>query len=160
MKYLKIGFSTHASVFSWLIRTATNSKISHTYLKIPTDYGEFVVFQASGLSVNYCNWNYFKSKNKILYEYVVEVSDEQWEKAERFRVTEVGKPYSAKQILGFAYIIIMKSLGKIVHNPLSDGNHSYVCVEVVAKCIGIDRAEDMSPEDLWQWCKKNAFRTR
>jgi hypothetical protein len=158
MKYLHVGFSTHSSLFSWLIRTVTSSKISHTYIKLPTGYDELVIFQASGLSVNYCNWNYFKSRNKILYGYTVEISDEQWEKAERFRVTEVGKPYSIKQILGFGYTTLMHAFGKKAHNPMSDGDHSYVCVEVVAKCIGIDGAEDMSPEDLWRWCRKNAFR--
>lgn len=156
MKSLRVGFSRHSGLFSYTIMRATNSDVSHTYLRIPTEYNEDVIFQASGFKVNYCNGTVFARNNTIVEEYDVEVSDEQWAIAEKFRVTEVGKPYSMKQILGFAVIIGMHAMGKYTINPLGDDSDTYICTEVVARCIGLDKSESWSPEDLRRWCKKSA----
>lgn len=160
MKKLTVGFSTHKSLFSWLIRVGTASKVSHTYIRIPTDCAEDIVFQASQLSVNYCNYFYFCQKNQVIEEYEVEVSDEQALNAELLRVIMVGKPYSIKQIFGFAYVIIMHAFGKKVSNPLVDGDHSFICAELVARCIGLENPENMSQEDVRRWCEKNAKRIK
>jgi hypothetical protein len=39
---------------------------------------------------------------------------------------------------------------------MSDGDHAYVCVEVVSECIGLPGGESMTPEDLRIWCLNNA----
>jgi hypothetical protein len=158
MKTIRVGFSTHKGSFSWLIRTATASEISHTYLRIPVpQYNRDVIFQASGLVVNYTAGDVFAEHSEIIEEYEVDISDTQAALGERFRVTEVGKPYSMKQIVGFIGVIVARQvLNKKIPNPASDGNHSYVCVEVVAVCIGLEDGESMTPEDLRRWCKKNA----
>ena len=158
MKTIRVGFSTHAGAFSWLIRTVTASKVSHTYLRIPVpEYNTDMIFQASGLTVNYCADKVFSLKNQVIEEYDVDISDEQYEIGEKFRVTESGKPYSIRQIGGFLTVLAARQfLDKKISNPASNGNHSYVCVEVVAVCIGLKDGESMTPEDLRRWCKKNA----
>jgi hypothetical protein len=158
MKTIRVGFSTHTGAFSWLIRTATASKVSHTYLRIPVpEYNTSMIFQASGLTVNYCAAEVFDLKNHIYEEYEVDVSDEQYEVGEKFRVTEAGKSYSMKQVCGFATVLAARQLlNKRIPNPYSNGNHSYVCVEVVTVCIGLADGESMTPEDLRRWCEKNA----
>lgn len=158
MKTIRVGFSTHPGAFSWLIRAVTASTVSHTYLRIPIpEHGTSMIFQASGLTVNYCATDVFDYKNTIIEEYDVEISDEQYEYGELFRVTEAGKPYSMKQIVGFLAVLSARQiLDKNIPNPLSNGNHSYVCVEVVTACLGLDDGESMTPEDLRRWCQKNA----
>ena len=157
MKTVRVGFSTHSSSFSWLIRSVTKSQVSHTYLRIPIpEYNTDMVFQASGLTVNYCNGPLFDKKNTVIEEYDVEISDEQWAIGEKFRVTEAGKSYSMKQIVGFLTVLSARQiLDKNISNPFSNGNHSYVCVEVVAVCLGLEHGENMTPEDLRRWCEKN-----
>ena len=158
MKTLIVGFSTSESLFSFIIKRATSSDVSHTYLRLPTPFGEDIIFQASELSVNYCNGKVFESKSKVMEEYEVEISDEQWDIAEKFRVTEVGKPYSAKQIVGFGWILFCHAMGKNVNNPLADGSNSYICTEVVSVCIGLKNVENWSPGALRDWCKEFAKR--
>lgn len=157
MKTLRVGFSTHSGAFSWLIRTATSSEVSHTYLRIPVpEHSTDMIFQASGLTVNYCAKDVFEFKNNICEEYDIDVSDEQFKAAERFRITEAGKAYSMNQVYGFIAVLAARQvLDKKISNPFSDGDHSYVCVEVVAVCIGLEDAESMTPEDLRRWCEKN-----
>ena len=118
-----------------------------------------MIFQASGLTVNYCNSETFKEKSTIVEEYEIDITDEQDLKNQIFRQTEVGKPYSVKQILGFSWVLLMRQyFKKKVKNPFSNGNFAYVCVEASANQTGkistID-AEGMTPEDLRRWCKCN-----
>ena len=157
MKKIIVGFSYSNSLFSKLIKIFTSSKISHTYIRLPVpEYNTSVVFQASLLSVHYVTADVFKSHSTIVEEYELEVSDEQFSVGEKFRVTEVGKPYSYTQILGFLYVLMLRKFGKKVSNPLSNGDHAYVCVEVVANSIGVSNGESMTPEELRLWCKDNA----
>ena len=157
MKTIRIGFSSHPSPFSWLIRTFTSSKVSHTYIRLPVpEYDTSVIFQASGLAVNYTTSSVFESHSKVIEEYELDISDEQYGLSEKFRVTEVGKPYSCKQILGFLTVLAARKFGKKISNPMSDGDHAYVCVEVVSVCIGLPNGESMTPEDLRLWCLNNA----
>jgi hypothetical protein len=156
MKNIVIGFSTRRGLLSWLIRTVTKSKVSHAYVRIPVpEYETSMIFQASGLSVNYCSGELFDSKNLIHQEYEVAVSDEQAKIAERLRVSESGKSYSMNQLYGFLWVLALRKFGKKVHNPFSDGNHSYVCVEIAADQVGHLDGENMTPEDFRRWCEKN-----
>ena len=157
MKYLTVGFSEHKGILSWLIKKSTNSPCSHTYIRYPSG-DEHIVFQASKISVNTCNWRYFQEKNKIVEEYSVEISDEQFAYAQRFCSEEVGKPYSVKQLVGFLWVIAMHAIGRKVSNPLADGDHSFVCAEVVAECIGLENPESLTQEDVRRWCAKYGYR--
>jgi len=158
MKTIRVGFSTRSCALPWVIRKATASRVSHTYIRIPVpEHSTSMIFQASGLNVNYCNGELFDSHNDIIEEYDVDISDEQFLISEKFRVTESGKPYSSKQLVGFLTVLAARRiLGKHISNPSSDGNHSYICVEIVAVCLGLGNAESMTPEDLRRWCAKNA----
>lgn len=157
MKTLRVGFSSHSSIFSKLIKFFTSSDVSHTYIRIPVpEYSTSVVFQASYFTVHYLTAQVFEAHADIIEEYEIEVSDEQYLLSEKFRVTEVGKPYSYTQILGFLWVLVNRKFGRKIHNPLSNGNSAYVCVEVVTNCIGLPDGECMTPEDFRCWCIDNA----
>ncbi len=156
MKKVIVGFSTHKGAFSSLIRFVTNSKVSHCYIRIPVpEYGESMVFQASGLWVNYCNYGIFQEKNKVIEEYEIEVEDDVYAFGEMLRVMEAGKPYSMKEIFGLLWVLAMRGLGVKVKNPGRDGSNSYICVELAMLCVGLAAdSENITQEDFRRWCVK------
>jgi hypothetical protein len=159
MKKVIIGFSRPMKyrILSSLICFITNSNVSHTYVRIPVpEYGESMVFQASGLSVNYCNYKVFQEKAKVVEEYEIEVSDDVFAIGELMRVMEAGKPYSVKELVGLLWVLVMRGLGIRVGNPFKDGSASYICVELVMLCVGLRAdSENTTQEDFRRWCKKH-----
>lgn len=145
-----IGFSRSKLMLSRLICLFTNSTVSHTYVKVATGYSNpvYVVYQASGLTVNAENYDHFLSHAEVIDEIQVAVSDEKWDDTCAFLLKELGKPYSCKQLLGMLWVLICRRFGRRVKNPFRDGEHSYICVELVAKLLGVTDAEEMTPQDL------------
>lgn len=157
MKKIYVGFSRNHKIVSWLIRKFTRSNVSHTYIRIPVpEYNTSIVFQAQGFNVHYINYGHFLDKGNIVEaEICVDVSDEQFIEAEKFRVYECGKPYSYIQLLGYIYLLLGRYLGLRLKNPFSNGDHGYVCVELVCRCLGISNEENMTPQDLLDFLIKN-----
>jgi hypothetical protein len=157
-----VGFSSHpGSWFSKIIQWATNSPISHTYVRIPVpEYKTSVVFQAQGMNVHYTNYDEFIKKAKVIEEIAVEVSDEQYKQAEIFRVFQCGKPYGIMEIIGFCWVILGHKLGKHWPNPFNDGTDSYVCSSVVCRQIGLVDDATISPADLYEILKKKSDLTK
>lgn len=156
MKTIILGFSRRKdfNLFSILIRLCTRSQASHTYVRIPIpEYQDNMIFQASGLVVNYQYYGLFLQKETIVEEYEIPISDEQYLKSEKFRITEAGKPYSMKEIFGLLWVLLMRQFGKKISNPFSEGDHAYICVDVGADQIGYDDSGNLSQEDLRLWCR-------
>ncbi len=124
---------------------ATRSKISHTYIRSGN-----IVNQASGLEVNQVGYDYFLTYSDVVDELEIQITDEQYEAGQEFLRKSLGKPYSMLQLFGFGWVMINRSFGRKVHNPASNGDHSYICVELVARYLGIPDAEDLTPEDLYE----------
>jgi len=151
MKTITIGFSHSNNLFSKLIMWATKSNISHTYIRLDTT----IVYQASGLSVNETTYEDFLSYETVIQEIPVEVSDEQFALGEQFRLQSLGKPYSVKEVIGFAWVLFMKIFGRKVSNPLKDGNSAYVCSKLVCDYAGInDAGENLDPDDVYNLVSK------
>lgn len=157
MKKIIIGFSSNPGLFPTLIKFITNSKASHAYVRIPVlEYNESIIFQASGLAVNYTNFKIFQEKNKVIEEYEIEVDDDVFAFGEMMRVMEVGKPYSVKELFGLLWVLSMRGLGVRVNNPFRDGSHSYICVELAMLCVGLEKdSENITQEDFRRWCSVN-----
>lgn len=144
-----VGFSTGSSLFSRLIRWASDSNVSHTYLRIPIPRHEkSLIFQASGMAVNLESEKIFWGRSKTINEFECELSPEQAHALETFILEGLGVPYSIQHIVGMVWVLLCRGMGFHVKNPLSEGGHAYVCVEVVAKVLGIKGAEEMTPQDL------------
>lgn len=157
MKTVIVGFSSHPGIFSTLIKFFTNSRVSHTYIKLPIpEYNEFMVFQASGLSVNYTNYEVFRKKSKVIEEYMVEVSDDEAKLGELLRIMESGKPYGIKEIWGLLWVLANRGMGRKVNNPFRDGSSSYICVELAMVSVGLPHdSENITQEDFRKWCALN-----
>jgi hypothetical protein len=154
MAKIIVGFSTSTHLLSKFIRFMTNAPFSHAYIRVPVpEFNTSIVFQASGLSVNYTNYEYFLTSNTVVEEMEIEVSDEQAKIAESLRVTECGKPYSLKELFGFSWIMFLRIFHKKVGNPFYDGNSGYICVELISKSLGIQDKSTLTPIDLYNILK-------
>lgn len=144
-----VGFSRSKYLLSKIICCITNSKCSHTYIKVCFGAEDAVlVFQASGISVNVENYDVFLDNHAVVDEMSFDITEERWDKIYSFMLKQLGKPYSFKALIGMLWVLIARRFGKRVRNPFADGDHSYVCVELVAKALGIQGAEEMTPQDL------------
>lgn len=155
---LIIGFSQAPTKwFSKLIRWVTKSQVSHAFIVIQEN-NKTVIYQASGLAVNYQNINTFLSIEQPIEFYQFELTEAQDVRNKLFRITTVGKPYSWQEIIGFLWVLLARKLGKIVRNPLSGGHTAYVCSDIAAAHLPADPEPldgSMTPEDLRLWCSKN-----
>ena len=157
MKIITVGFSSHkTSILSKLIRLVEGTPYSHTYVKFRSDsLDRDLIYQASGLAVNFMSPIIFHDHNIVCAEYILEVPDEVHKKVLQFAIDNCGKPYGLKGLFGMAYVKIARVFGKKVDNPFSDGGKTYVCSELVStiiehflgKEIG-ENLDDVSPKDL------------
>lgn len=159
MRKLIIGFSDGGNTLSALIKFTTKSKVSHVFVMLVED-DETVIYQASGLTVNYENYKHFLTHEKIIELYSLDLTDEDYEKLNKFRLQNVGLPYAGRELIGFLWVLAARQvLGEKVKNPLSTGDHAYVCVDIAAAHLPLGSTEGtMTPEDLRRWCEKNLKR--
>jgi hypothetical protein len=137
MKKFKIGFSTpkKQTIFSSLIKLFLRTKYSHIYLERTSEFLDVTyIYQASGLSVNFENAEYFKQKNHVVSEFEFEVPAEVYNKIISAAMKKAGRPYGIKQVFGIAWTFICP--GK-VKNPFADGSYSYICSELIAELLDI-----------------------
>lgn len=168
MNEIIVGFSRPASgfePFSWLIRAVTGSKFSHAYIRFyEEEYDRWVIFQASGLKVNFIGQAMFDSKETIFEEFVVPVSDLTKKIAVQGAIDKCGSPYGVGQIIGFGAVLFMRLFGKSIKNPFYSGS-SYVCSELVADVlIEIDKEDAgnldpsaMTPKDDYEFMLAKGF---
>lgn len=131
MDKIYIGFSTHnGSIFSKCIRLAEGSEYSHVYIRKVSKYGEYI-YQASGLAVNFMNFEIFKKSNTIVEEYEFELSILKKEKLLSFFIKYAGAGYELKSILKIAAIIAAKKIGfKLKFKSTDDSK--FICSELGA----------------------------
>jgi hypothetical protein len=135
MKKIIFGLSKRSSfnIFSSMIRLFESTDYSHVYVRfeVPTTY-QTVVCQASGLEVNFENLSIFLSKEKVCYEWEMEISDELFSQVLDFSIQQLGKPYSMKVIIGdFFHKLFGWKLFR------SAGTNEFVCSEFVGYILQI-----------------------
>jgi hypothetical protein len=158
MAKIIFGFSRpiEKKILSSAIMKVDDVDFSHAYIKLWSEkYNRYLIYQASGLQVNFVNQEIFESHNVAVHEFEVEVSDETRTIVMQYAIDRCGMPYSIKELFGFLLVKINSCFGKTIKNPFGDGNRSYVCSELVAEiireCLGKQLPkdpDDMTPKDL------------
>lgn len=135
MDSIIIGFSRPKSFFepfSWLIRLIDRSQFSHTYIKYYDNYANrWVIFQASGLTVNYIGQTLFNSKEILCAEFTIPITSAQKLTTIQYAIDTLGTPYGMKHILGIVLVKFANLFGKRIANPF-DESGTMVCSELVA----------------------------
>lgn len=155
MKTVAIGFSrpNKFKILSWLIRKVEKTEYSHVYIKFTSDkYKRNLIYQASGLQVNFVGETVFKDHCEIVKECIIQVSDETYTKMMTFAIDKAGYPYSLKQLFNIA---IYMCTGKA--RILNSGRESYVCSELAGEMLktilNVPISEDLdivTPKDIDQ----------
>ncbi len=156
MNEIIVGFSRPKAwlePFSWLIRLVTWSPISHAYIRFfDEEHNRWIVFQASGLKVNFIGQIMFDNAEDIYAEFSVPVSDSMKSSVVQGAIDKCGSSYGIGQIFGFAWVLMMRMLGKSVSNPFYSAS-SFVCSELVGDVL-IEIGEGnldpsaMTPKDM------------
>jgi len=121
--------------FSWLIRLVTWSSYSHAYIKFYSEaYQRWIVFQASGLKVNFIGATMFDNNEIVGAEFAVPISDQTKTCTISQAFDICGSPYGTSQALGILWVLFMEIFGKKVKNPFYSTS-SYVCSELVATIL-------------------------
>ena len=145
---ITIGFSTTNSWISKTIRWCSRSSVSHTYVRVPMrKKGVDLIFQA-GIEVSIESAKRFESENTIVKEFHFQVTEKKWQEFEQFAYDTLGAPYAYGKLIGMLWVLGCRAVGVKVKNPFGDGDHSYICVELVAKMLGLANTEEMTPQDL------------
>jgi hypothetical protein len=169
MSSIVVGFSRPKKwfvPFSWLIRLATKSKFSHTYICFYyKDYKRWVVYQASGLKVNFISKKMFSSLELVAEEFLIPINKKTKLKVIQKAIDKCGSPYGVGQIFGFSLVLFMRLFGKSIKNPFYSKS-SYVCSELVGdilKEIHVKNSEKldpsvMTPKDVYAYLKSNNYK--
>lgn len=160
-----IGFSRPKCMkfkfFAWLIMKSYGTPYSHSYIRIHSEkFNRDLIYQASQTLVNFMGMEVFNEEAHIVEEFEFNISDQQYIEMMQFAIDSAGIPYGLKECFGMAYVRIMEILGKKAKNPFRDGQHTYVCSELVAYILKSYLGgsiptdyEDMSPLDLYKVIK-------
>lgn len=119
-------------IFSWLIRFFQKTPYSHVYVRWHSMGADVdVCYEASGNEVKFICKDVFDQRVNPTHEYAIEITREQYKKLLRFCMSNAGKKYGVKQVLG----ILLVTLFKLRKNPFSDGRSSWVCSELAGKAL-------------------------
>lgn len=156
--YVIVGFSTPRKfhIFPWVIRKMEKTPFSHVYIKIfskSTD--RYLVYQSSGMQVNFVGQDIFYSINKDLVEFAFPVSADQKVKLLQTAIDLAGKPYGMKQVLGMGLVRLAKMVGIKINNPWADGSKTYICSELIATLLldlgyKFEDLDNVTPGDIFE----------
>jgi hypothetical protein len=159
MDSITIGFSKPKTwkPFAWLIMQGYGTPYAHVYIKFHSEsYDRDLVYQASGLAVNFMNKQHFQEHNTVVQEFQIAISEEDKKAMVQFAIDSIGSPYGMKDCLGLAWVRFCEIFGKKVKNPFDDGMKMWVCCELgyyvwktyVKKEQAVD-AGDITPKSLY-----------
>lgn len=157
MDNIIVGFSRPKAFFepfSWFIRFFYWSPFSHSYVRIQLEgLNEQIIFQASGLVVNFVGETVFDSKENICREFTFPIKDKK--ALLQFAINQLGKPYSVTGVLGMMLVRFGQLIGIKIGNPFKYDQSSDFCSELVSyvletyEGIAIDQpVANLAPADL------------
>jgi hypothetical protein len=160
-----IGFSRPKSwfvPFAWLIMLVTWCKFSHAYVRYENAYANRnMVFQASGLKVNFMGQTMFDGEENVYAEFNIPISDAAKLSTVQFAIDNVGSSYAVGQILGFPIVWFMAMFGKKIRNPFYSGSN-YFCSELVCDILNeingtaLDSSV-MTPKDIYGYLLSKGY---
>lgn len=160
MNKIVVGFSRPKNgfqPFSWLIRLAYWSQFSHAYVRFELEkIDRNIVFQASGMNVNFISDINFNNKEFVFKEFTFPIDIGKKKELLQFAIDQLGKPYSIKGIFGMGLVRIGELLHIKIDNPFKYDQTQDFCSEMTAYIaenfagIVIDQpVANLAPKDLY-----------
>lgn len=135
MRRFTIGFSRPTGFFnpfSWAIRAVERTSYSHVYIRTTAEsISEDLIYQASGTRINFMGIEAFHSHAKTVVEYEFQISDDSYKAYLKWAVSNCGRPYGLKNIIG----ILLARIFKLKINPFGDGESRQYCAELAARAL-------------------------
>lgn len=152
-----IGFSKSSGkfpIFSWLIQLFQRVNYSHAYLRLYIEaFNVDMIFQASGLEVNLVPYEEFLTKELVIKEYPLEITNKQYKDIIDFIISKLGQPYSILQIINtFSYILIKKNF--FTNNEITGWDCSKLIADLLKEKLAYSITEDLdiiTPKDLYNY---------
>ena len=137
---------------------ADRSSFSHAYIEFNSEfYQRNLIYQASGLSVNFIGEDLFNSKEVTVKEFTIPISDEAKKQVVQFAIDHAGLPYNIGGVVGIGAVKFCALFGKRIKNPIT-GN-GYFCSELAAQILqdfedasfSSQDIQKMTPTDLYDY---------
>lgn len=164
MRTIRIGFSSPTSwkPFAELIKLVYGIPYDHVYIRIHSEsIHRDLIYQASGIQVNFMSPQVFDSSNKTQAMFETELSDESYVRMLQFAVDQAGKSYGVKEAIGLGIVRIAELFGRKISNPFRDGGKTWVCSELAgfiledfAKANIDGDKHSLSPPEVYDYCVK------
>lgn len=165
MEFIIVGFSTPKvfNPFSWLIKKIQKTKFSHVYIRFHSNaYNRDLVYQASGLKVNFISWKKFQEIESIFAEFPIEIDLHSKQLMIQYCLDQVGKDYDTKGIFGIGIVFIYKMFNKHIKNPFANKEESFFCSKLAEyilqdflhQNVGID-PDLVTPKDIYEYLEKH-----
>jgi len=144
------------------IQLVDHSKFSHAYIRFRSEsYDRDLVYQASGMKVNFIGLPLFLDHVNIYKEFNIEVSEETKQKVVQFAIDHVGLPYSLGAAIGILAVKAAALFGRKIKNPVSQ--RGYFCSELAAiilkdytgAALTDDDVKRMTPSDVYDFLEAN-----
>lgn len=157
-----LGFSTprRFNPVSWLVRKLTGSTASHAwFLYYDQDFQMDMVMEAHELGFRLLPFSRFERENKVVAVFSPTCD---FNLGLKWAATWLGTAYDFTGLLGMAWVLIWRKLGKRVRNPLQR-SHAMFCSEIATKALAKSgcewakrlRPSTVSPQQLMVLCAVN-----
>lgn len=161
MAKFKVGFSKPTNMtfkwFAWIIMEGYGIPYDHVYVRVHSDsLDRDIIYQASGLAVNFMSPTIFSSINTSIAEFDIEISDEKYKAMMQFAIDNAGKAYGIKEAFGMGIVRICEIFGKKIQNPFRDGQQTYVCSELAGYILE-EFAGDQIQGDVYDMSPKVVY---
>lgn len=154
MKTIIVGFSHSTktfSPFSKAIQLWDKTNYSHVYFEFESiKYDVDMVYQASSTMLNYMSKDVFLLNNKVIKEFKLELTDEQYFNLMQSCMKSAGLKYGQLEIVG----IVIAEILRLDYNPFADSER-YICSEWVGEqleALGYSFIKDLAllkPSDIY-----------
>lgn len=158
MKNVRIGFSKPRgsfNPFSWLIRLVCRTPYSHVYCShLSEKYGSTLIYQASGVQVNFMSKQQFDKRAFVVSEFEFEITEERFSDYMKWAIEQSGAPYSFIKLFEIAFNI----------NIRTSSEPEWVCSVLAAKICkdylddSINNIEYKTPKDIFNFCSASGRR--
>lgn len=164
MENVIFGFSTPKKfhILPWIIRKVEKTEFSHVYIKIySVEAQRWLIYQASGMKVNFIGADKFEETNKIIAEFPLRTSKKDKKQILQEAVDSLGIDYGMKQLMGMGLVRLCALINVKISNPFADGSATYICSEAAATILvkhfgfKLEDLDDVTPKEVYEQVDQN-----